>query len=81
MRRSARSVHANIAEGSGTDSTRDFLRFLGYSKKSLRELESDVIVLRQSNVFPVAVGTSLCARIGHVETLLAAFMRKLSDDL
>jgi four helix bundle protein len=81
MRGAARSVYANIAEGSGSESTRDFLRFLGYSRRSLRELESDVIVLRQSGVLSMAVGTSLSARIGRIELLLDGLIRKLSDDL
>ena len=80
MRRAARSVHANIAEGSGCPSTRDFLRFLSYSRKSLRELESDVIALRQSRTLSTASGTALATRIGRVERLLDGFIRKLSAD-
>lgn len=81
MRSASRSVYANIAEGSGCASTRDFLRFLGYSRKSLRELESDVITLRQFRTLSSATGASLAARIGHVERLLDGFIRKLSADL
>jgi four helix bundle protein len=81
MRDASRSVYANIAEGSGCPSTRDFLRFLGYSRKSLRELESDVIALRRSRTLSPAVGVALANRIGHVERLLEGFIRKLSSDL
>jgi four helix bundle protein len=80
MRGAARSVHANIAEGSGAATPRDFLRFLGYSLKSLRELQSDVITLQDSRALPTTVGRSLSARIGNVERLLLPFMRRIAED-
>ena len=40
IRRAANSVHANIAEGHGRPTTRDYLRHLGYSNASLNELGS-----------------------------------------
>jgi four helix bundle protein len=45
IRRAARSVHANIAEGNGRFSTPDYLRHLSMSNASLRELQSDLLFL------------------------------------
>ena len=44
IRRSAGSVGANIAEGAGRLSPKDFQRFLGYSIGSLNELEHHCMV-------------------------------------
>ncbi len=47
MRRSARSVYANIAEGFGRKTGREFVRFLRISSGSLFELESDLELTRR----------------------------------
>ncbi len=44
MRRASVSVAANIAEGSGRQTSRDFMNFLSYSRGSLKESESMVFV-------------------------------------
>lgn len=40
LRRAAISIPTNIAEGSGTNTTKDFIRFLGYSIGSTAETVS-----------------------------------------
>jgi four helix bundle protein len=47
MRRAANSIHSSIAEGNGRPSTADYLRHLGMSNASLRELESDLHFIRR----------------------------------
>jgi len=44
IRRASVSVAANIAEGSGRATSRDFMNFLSYSRGSLKEAESMVFV-------------------------------------
>ena len=47
VRRAGVSVSANIAEGSGRATSRDFLNFLSYSRGSLKEAESMMFVAQR----------------------------------
>ena len=47
IRRASVSVAANIAEGSGRATSRDFMNFLSYSRGSLKEAESMVFVAQR----------------------------------
>lgn len=76
MRRAAVSVPSNIAEGAGRNGAKEFLNFLGISRGSLAELETQLqlavmlgFLAPDHNAFEIA---------DHVGKLLTGLHKKLS---
>ncbi|MEK7502199.1 MAG: four helix bundle protein [Patescibacteria group bacterium] len=59
LRRSASSISANIAEGSGSSSKRDFSNYLNISIKSIYETVSHLHIARSQNYIPENKRTEL----------------------
>ncbi len=70
MRRASGSVAANIAEGHGRYSRRDYVRFLTIANGSLKELETQLAIVR-------AVGWCDPGALDHAEALCARTGRML----
>jgi four helix bundle protein len=66
IRRAAVSVPANIAEGQGRQSTKDFLNFLSIARGSLMELETHLI---------------LCQRVGLLKAQDVEALLNLADEI
>ena len=47
MRRAAVSIPSNIAEGSGRNSTKEYVRFVNISRASLSELDTQLIICKE----------------------------------
>jgi four helix bundle protein len=77
MRRSARSVAANIAEGYGRGRTGEYRRHLGIAAGSLLELETDLELALRTKLLPetdVTPARTLTAEVGR---LLSGLRRRL----
>lgn len=74
MRRAAYSAPANIVEGCGRNSTRDYLRFLDNAPGSLRELGSFIDLSTQLKYLDDAGAAALRARHDEASRVLAGLI-------
>jgi len=77
--RAARSVSANIAEGHGRGTIRDYIRFLETAISSLNEVENDLHLLKHNEIVSSTLVDSLepiRIETGKVLTGLLRAMRK-----
>lgn len=78
MRKSARSVHASIAEGCGRKvggrSDADAVRLFGNASAELHELDSDVEYAREASYWPASLANPLLDEIRVVRMKLAALI-------
>lgn len=79
MRRAAVSIPANIAEGHGRPSTRDFLRFVNIAAGSLRELETYLIICSQLTYIEEHQILPLLRQGDEIGRMLRALRRALTE--
>ncbi|HTL66622.1 MAG TPA: four helix bundle protein [Lacunisphaera sp.] len=78
MRRSARSVCANIAEGSGRNSDRDFAQFIEITYGSAMEVASDVFLALDEGYITAQDHDQLLAQVEVVAAKASGLYRKLT---
>jgi four helix bundle protein len=79
MRRSVRSIPANIAEGYGRGHTGDYCRFLGIAFGSLLVLETDLELASRLGMIPQSEVNSALSVASDVGRSLAALRRSLGS--
>jgi four helix bundle protein len=79
LMRAAMSIPANIVEGRGQKSERDFARFLGYSLNSTSEREYHVIAGRDTRAIPEAAALGLLGQIIEVRRMLHGLISRLNN--
>jgi four helix bundle protein len=79
IRRAAVSVPANIAEGSGRGTRKDYLSFLRIAEGSLRELETLMLLSVDVQLVDQAQMEPALAQLASVGRLLHRLIRSLQD--
>ena len=77
LRRAAISVVSNIAEGQGGLTKGELQQFLGHSRGSLLELETQLLISVDLNYFTAEEFTRIEARIAEVRRLLNGLLDSL----
>lgn len=79
MIRAAMSIPANIVEGKGQKSGREFARFLGYAINSSSELQYHLIVARDFQAITLREFTSLQEQLIEVRKMLYGLQKRVQE--
>jgi four helix bundle protein len=77
IRRAATSIPANIAEGYGRGSRKEYLQFLMVAQGSLKELETHFIVSEKLSYLSAAQKDRLLSQSDELGRMLGSLIRKL----
>ena len=80
LTRAADSVAANIVEGSGAESAREFGRFLEISIKSASETEYHLLSARDRQAFPDHLWQQLSGETVEIRRMTYAYRRRLLEE-
>jgi four helix bundle protein len=78
MIRSSMSIPANIVEGKGQVSDREFCRFLRYAVQSSSELEYHIVIGRDIQAITLSDAKSLLDQVVEVRRMLYGLIKSLS---
>ena len=80
MVRAATSVPANIAEGHGRGTRKDYMRFVSTAKGSLAELETFLLLASELELAPRAELESILSQAEEIGRMLTTLKARLSAD-
>lgn len=77
MRRAAVSVPANIAEGWGRNSTKNYIQFVRVSRGSLYELETMLVIAENQHYIDDGIKISLSGKMDELGKMLNKLLQSL----
>ncbi|TDP02348.1 four helix bundle protein [Flavobacterium sp. 245] len=80
IRRSSVSIPSNIAEGSGRESSKDFLRFLYISLGSIFEMQTQLEIAKNIIYINEEEFNLLYEDSREIERMLASLIKKIKDN-
>jgi four helix bundle protein len=81
LRRASVSIPANIAEGAGRKSSKEFSYFLSNSQGSASEVETELLIANRLNYIPEATYLPLRSALDEIGRMLTGLGRHLDKKL
>lgn len=81
VRRASVSIAANVAEGAGRKSSREFLNFLSMAQGSASEVETELLIACKLNYLSEEVFDDLMTRSGEVGRMITGLSNHLKSKL
>ena len=81
IRKTARNVVYNIAEGHRRRSTLEYIRFLDISEGSAAELETQLLLAKELGYWAPEIAAHHIDSLAEVDRMLTALMRALREKL
>ncbi len=78
LRSASLSIVNNIAEGSGSNSNKEFMLFLNYSKRSVYEVSNMIIVLHRKTILTEQKADVLLNKLVSISKMISGFKKSLS---
>ena len=80
IRRAAVSIPANVAEGAGRQSKKDFARFLSNAQGSASELETELTIAQRLGYLDKSTFDKLMVELDRIGRLITGLNRRLVHD-
>ena len=77
LRRAALSISNNIAEGSGSESNKEFANFLNYARRSVFECASMIIFFERKQHITIQEKEELIPQLSELSKMIIGFKRSL----
>jgi len=81
IRRAAVSIAANIAEGAGRKSTKEFLNFLSISQGSASEVETELLISLRLHFLPEKDFQSLAVKLDEIGRMITGLSSHLKTKI
>ena len=79
LRRAALSVSNNIAEGSGSVSSKDFRNFLNYARRSVFECASMILFFERKGYVATESKAQFLPQLSELSRMITGFQRTLKE--
>jgi four helix bundle protein len=81
LRRASVSIVANVAEGAGRRSTKEFRQFLSHSQGSASEVDTELIISARLGYLSEADLESLLRDLNEIGSMITGLSRKLGNSI